>query len=235
MIVNRLVKQAKKLQLQQIQKAAFGHGAHKPYDWRDDPKFNSDLTQDCRDRGWNPEEYAFPYNKAHDDWYFPQQPDSYKSQSLSQNLRPEYKISTENFNTMPASYSSYDADVAHEYDYESEDLDFQCESFEMQHFRKKGPISQWIILGFLPLIYFYLDFMYQHAPDEDYWRCPMPPPLNYPDPEDTDDTLTMQDYESRYGHYLVDSGIVDPIWYDIVDGKKVYKRFAGVNQPMADI
>ena len=31
------------------------------------------------------------------------------------------------------------------------------------------------------------------------------------------------------GRHLVDSGIVDPIWYDIVDGEKVYKRFAGIN------
>jgi len=33
----------------------------------------------------------------------------------------------------------------------------------------------------------------------------------------------------------VDSGIIDPIWYDIIDGKKVYKRFAGVNEPLPDL
>lgn len=49
----------------------------------------------------------------------------------------------------------------------------------------------------LPLIYFYLEFFYQHGPDEDYWRKPVPPPLNYPDPLDTDDTDTVKCYNSK--------------------------------------
>ena len=44
--------------------------------------------------------------------------------------------------------------------------------------------------------------MYNHFPDEDYFKAPMPPPLEYPDPEDTDDRLTAKDYETRYGKYL---------------------------------
>jgi len=136
---------------------------------------------------------------------------------------------------MRASYSSYDDDVAHEYDYESEDLDFQPETFKMQHFRKKGPLTGWIICAMLPLIYFHIEFLYNHYPDEDHWRIPRPPPLEYPDPEDTDDVLTVNDYNTKIGKYLRDTGIIDDIWYDIVDGKKVYKRFAGVNQPMENI
>jgi len=30
-------------------------------------------------------------------------------------------------------------------------------------------------------------------------------------------------------------GVIPPLYFNIVDGKKVYDRFAGVNQPMEDI
>ena len=33
-----------------------------------------------------------------------------------------------------------------------------------------------------------------------------PPPLDYPSPEDTDDTDTYNDYKSKDGRYLRDSG-----------------------------
>jgi len=36
-------------------------------------------------------------------------------------------------------------------------------------------------------------------------------------------------YNTKDGRYLVDSGRIRDIWYDIVDGKKVYRRFSGVN------
>ena len=60
----------------------------------------------------------------------------------------------------------------------------------------------------------------------------VPPPLDFPDTDDTDDTETYQDYFGPEGRYLVDTGIIGELWYDIVDGKKVYRRFAGVNQPL---
>jgi len=46
----------------------------------------------------------------------------------------------------------------------------------------------------LPLIFFWNEFIAQHYPDEDYYRIKRPPPLNYPDKEDTDDTDTVEDY-----------------------------------------
>jgi len=74
--------------------------------------------------------------------------------------------------------------------------------------------------------------MYQHYPDEDNWRIPRPPPLDYPDQDDTDDTKTVADYNSLTGKKWVENGLVGEIWYDIIDGKKVYRRFAGANPPM---
>lgn len=79
------------------------------------------------------------------------------------------------------------------------------------------------------------EFVFMHTWDEDYWKKPVAPPLDYPDKDDTDDTDTYQEMESRNGRQLVDSGIVGGLWYDIVDGKKIYRKFAGVNPPMEDI
>jgi hypothetical protein len=53
------------------------------------------------------------------------------------------------------------ADIAHEKDYESEDLDYQPESFSTQHFRKKGPIWMWLFVGALPFLFFGGEFFYQ--------------------------------------------------------------------------
>jgi len=55
------------------------------------------------------------------------------------------------------------------------------------------------------------------------------PPLNYPDTEDTDDTDTFDNYKSPEARYLMDIGIIGPLWFDIVNGKKVYNKWAGVN------
>ena len=79
------------------------------------------------------------------------------------------------------------ADVAHEKDYESEDLDFQAESFETQHFRKKGPIWMWVFAGIFPIAFFSCEFFFQGWVDEDNYRYQRPPPLMYPDEDDTPD------------------------------------------------
>jgi hypothetical protein len=60
------------------------------------------------------------------------------------------------------------------------------------------------------------------------------PPLDYPDTDDTDDTDTYNDYHTRDGRHLVESGIVGELWFDIVNKKKVVKPWAGVGQPMHD-
>lgn len=109
----------------------------------------------------------------------------------------------------------------------------------MQHFRKKGPLTPFIFIALLPFIYAWLELLYQHYPDEDHYRISHPPPLEYPFVEDTDDLDTYEHYHTKSGRYLRDSGIIDELWYDIVDEdgekKKVYKPWAGVNQPLPDI
>jgi hypothetical protein len=39
----------------------------------------------------------------------------------------------------------------------------------------------------------------------------------------------IQDYHSYDGKLLRDTGMVGDLWFDIVDGKKVYNKWAGVN------
>ena len=44
--------------------------------------------------------------------------------------------------------------------------------------------------------------------------------------------LYSKDYHSYDGRVFRDSGVIGGLWFDIIDGKKVFKKFAGVNQPM---
>lgn len=216
-------------------KASFGgHHEVKEYDWRDDPNVNNDLVVDIRDRGWDPAKYKFPY-EGKDEWFFPiQGHEAYKSSDVTLNLRPENKKFDVDYTKMRVSYWNQDAEVAHEADYESEDLDFSPEDFKTQHFRKKGPLFLYYICGNLLVLGFWLEFITQHFPDEDHWRISRLPPLDFPDSDDTDDTQTYEDYHSKDGRYLVDTGAIGELWFDIKDGEKIVRPFAGGNQPMPD-
>lgn len=48
-------------------------GGHLPkqYDWRDDPKYNPDITYNPRNFDWHPEKYVTPYMSEPDPWIFP--------------------------------------------------------------------------------------------------------------------------------------------------------------------
>lgn len=127
--------------------------------------------------------------------------------------------------------TDYLHDCAHEYDYESEDLDFQPESFGYQHFRKQGPIWMNILIGLMPLLYFGNELFYQFWPDVDNWRYQRPPPLNYPNDAETNDSELYKLFQTEVFKDGVDAGIVQPQWFHIVDGKKVYTKWAGVNEP----
>jgi hypothetical protein len=102
------------------------------------------------------------------------------------------------------------ADVAHEYDYESEDLDFQPEDFHSQHFRKKGHMWMWFVVALMPFIFFSAEFFLQKYPDEDYWRYQRPPPLNWPDTEDTPDEDTFRKFKSQEFKRLYEAGQLVP-------------------------
>lgn len=77
-----------------------------------------------------------------------------------------------------------------------------------------------------------VEWVVNKCPDEEHFRKPLPPPLDYPSPVDTPDTAMYKRWHSKEGRQNYDTGLFTDIGYDIVGGKKVYKKFAGVNQPM---
>ena len=52
--------------------------------------------------------------------------------------------------------------IEHLADYESEDCDFQPDTFSSQHFRHKGPMTGFTILGILPILFFTNEFFFNH-------------------------------------------------------------------------
>lgn len=129
-------------------------------------------------------------------------------------------------------YLNIDKDVAHEEDYESEDMDVQPDNPGLQHFKKQGPLAVWLVVGNLFIIYMWWEYIYQHYPDDENFRKPLPPPLDHPNPSTTPDTRQWNFSKTETYRYLVDSGHVKPISFRIENGKKIYNRFAGVNKPM---
>ncbi len=60
---------------------------------------NTELEEDIRDRGWNPENYKFPYEGT-DHWRFYSIPNTYRADDLTMNLRPDNKKIEENVTVM---------------------------------------------------------------------------------------------------------------------------------------
>lgn len=86
----------------------------------------------------------------------------------------------------PHHFNPWD-DITHEWDYESEDLDFQPETFHSQHFRKKGWTFHWFGVALIPYWLVIQEVIYHQMVDGDQNKYQRPPPLNYPDDEDTPD------------------------------------------------
>jgi len=145
----------------------FGAGV-KPYDWRDDPKYNPDIYID-KDYPKDPSKYTVPYSAEAPAWQY-STPANYDPSDLTQNFHPELKTIEEYNPGTPAPYWNEEGEVNHEAEYESEDCDFQAEDFKMQHFRKKGPIFGWAFIGGIAFVYIWADFFLQKFPDEDHWR-----------------------------------------------------------------
>ena len=129
-------------------------------------------------------------------------------------------------------YSNLANDIAHEEDYESEDLDSQPRTEKMQHYKKVGPAFIWIFVGGLLFIMFGIETLYNHYTDVEHFRKPLPPPKDHPSPLSTPDTKFMKAKETKMFKMKVDAGLQNQPQFEIIDGKKRFGRFAGVNQPM---
>ena len=128
--------------------------------------------------------------------------------------------------------NNYMEEVAHEGVYDSEDLDYQAESFSSQHFRKASGSWFWILMLSAPLWFTYMEIFHQFMPDDDNYKFQRPPPLNYPDDTETPDTEVLELFESKAHKLLYDAGVTNPPFFEVKDGKKVYSKWSGVNQPL---
>lgn len=175
-----------------LQRFAFSGGHHqKPYDWRDDHALNPFYEEDPRRTGI-PDSYAYnqPYDGPSFQYLSPFSPE-YNPKDLTTNYVGTYPIrSVAETNMLEPHHQNIWDDIAHEWDYESEDLDFQPETFKSQHFRKKGGVWVWAVVALLPYWGVIQEVIYNQMVDGDQNKYQRPPPLNYPDEEDTPDTET---------------------------------------------
>lgn len=90
----------------------------------------------------------------------------------------------------------------------------------------------WVLAAGTPFWFTFMELFYQEWPDADNWRYQRPPPLNYPDDLETPDTEVSELFKTEQYKDLYDAGTVNPPFFEIKDGKKVYSRWAGVNDPL---
>lgn len=99
------------------------HG--KPYDWRDDPKYNPDVTQLSRHRGCpDPKTYVWPFEgrTEYENLGLSVPQDHLYTPTLI--MKPENKKVLEQYTNLRAAEWDPESEVNHEFDYESEDCDF---------------------------------------------------------------------------------------------------------------
>lgn len=84
----------------------------------------------------------------------------------------------------------------------------------------------------IPLWFIGNELFFQLWPDIDNWRFQRPPPLNFPDDDETPDNVYLKMFKSTAHQDLYDAGVVSEPFFTVVDGKKVYTKWSGVNQPI---
>ena len=209
----------------------FSGGHAKPYDWRIDPNYNTML----------PDHYSTSYkpNIISSIPYLNKRPDPLASDVPAEFdlYNPKHKLNVNyikpRFETKGGAIPIYDLndDIPHEADYESEDYDFYVESWKAQHYKKDGIMWLHLLVVMLYPIYWWYEYMWNKVPDQEYWKRPMPPPLEYND-EMPDVARWMHVANSNHGKMLVDEGALKPIEFDIINGKKVFKKYIQLNQPI---
>ena len=207
-----------------LQRYMFGGHAPKPFDWRDDHALNPFYEEDPRTTGIpDPYTYGQPF-EAEPDKTFIVFPQEYNPKDLTQNFVGTYPLkSVAETNLLDPHHQNAWDDIAHEWDYESEDLDFQPETFHSQHFRKKGGIWIWALVALIPYWYVIQEVIYHQMVDGDQNKYQRPPPLNYPDEDDTPDTETHDIWQTGEFTYFWDAGLMrDPYTSFDLDSSKLW-------------
>lgn len=94
---------------------------------------------------------------------------------------------------MPPPYNNLEDSMAHEQDHMSEDYFYTPEHIAANHFRRRGSgilYLMWAGLGVF--VYVWMELFNSKFPDENYFKKPLPPPLNFPNEELTPDTKKLE-------------------------------------------
>ena len=133
----------------------------------------------------------------------------------------------------PMPYNNIGENVAHEMDYMSEDYLTIPENYAGNHFRRRGDGLIIFIWAFvMTFLYIWSEMFYTKFPDEEFYKKPLPPPLDYPNEDATPDTDRLEFQKTLEWKYLYENGSLDPLPFKIIDGKKVFSKYSGLNQPM---
>ena len=212
----------------------FGGGhVEKPYDWRYDPVVNPFAGY--------PPEYTGVENMDHTPpCKYVDPPTDFPQPTYQELTSPYINYQTHQFwrfvqPAMPPQQTDKEEDVEHEMDYGSEDTDHQPAEFETQHFLRGTPFRWSIVLFIIPFWFFFLEIMYSRQPDHVHYRKPHPYFFGHPE-ENHFDEFEMEMLEKPHiMQYYIDTGMHTEPKYKIVDGKLVFDRFAGVNQPLPEL
>lgn len=133
--------------------------------------------------------------------------------------------------TRPTPIATLKENMEHEIDYESEDHDYQPAEPKMQHYKRRGGHLIWYLAAAFPIIFTWLELFWSKFPSDTFFRKPLPPPLNFPDTNLSPDTEYYDESKTLVFKLMYENGSINEFPFEIVDGKKVYKRFVGLNPP----
>lgn len=98
----------------------------------------------------------------------------------------------------------------------SEDYFYTPEHIAANHFRRRGSgalMYLWVIGGFA--FYMWSELFNTKFPDENYFKKPRPPPLDFPNEEISPDTKKLEDEKTRDFQLAWENGSIDRMPYTI--------------------
>ena len=101
----------------------------------------------------------------------------------------------------------------------------------MQHFKKRGGHLIFYVLFSFPFIFTWLELFWSKYPSDTYFKKPLPPPLDFPDDTLSPDTFNYNLSKTIEYKLMDENGCYKEFPFEIVNGKKVFNKFVGLNQP----
>lgn len=169
----------------------FGSGGHKiVYDWRDDPSKNILYQPQIENFAMDPKKIKLPHVAPL--MKFKPTAQFSHSNDPTKVFKAE-KILLETAIPIPMPYNNVDENVDHERDYMSEDYQTVPDTIAGNHFRRRGDGMLIFLWAFgMTVFYVWSEMFYGKFPDEEYFKKPRPPPLDFPSEEVSPDTEKLE-------------------------------------------